>query len=273
MSDEVIVDNLENFLPSWISDHLGELSYMEVVNEYPFLPKEDSSRNDKDPSMDTRPPPERETNTITQGEVAFYKAAFGVGLRFFPLTQPLRRILAFYNVYLAQIGLQRMEEYAKFGDMASSGGDNAEEKNVGNMAHIAANEAMSTKMVLKKLAQLAKKAKAKGDQKRARFGRKDLDSLGVVLGLQALAIDNPVVAKILLQGVILTTDKEMVGTLDLKHGSTRYFHALSQVGFYLIKKQISLLHLDLNINDIQIHPDLVDEYEEEEKYVPDATLL
>ncbi|GFS39279.1 hypothetical protein Acr_00g0062030 [Actinidia rufa] len=58
--------------------------------------------------------------------------------------------------------------------MASSGGDNAEEKNVGDMAHIAANK-----------------------------------------GLQALAIDNPVVAKILLQGVILTTDKEMVGTLDL----------------------------------------------------------
>ena len=70
MSGEVTEDDLENSLPSWISDHLGERSYMEeVVNEYPSSPKKDSPGNDGDPLMDIRPPPERETNTMTQGEL------------------------------------------------------------------------------------------------------------------------------------------------------------------------------------------------------------
>ena len=43
-------------------------------------------------------------------------------------------------------------------------------------------------------------------------------------------------------------------------------------GFDLCKKQISILHLDLDIHDQHINPDLVDEYEEEEKNMPDVNL-
>ena len=70
MSGQVTVDDIENSLPYWISNHLGESSYMEeVVTEYPSSPREVSPRNDGDPPVGTRPPPERETNIMTQGEL------------------------------------------------------------------------------------------------------------------------------------------------------------------------------------------------------------
>ncbi|GFZ05323.1 hypothetical protein Acr_17g0008950 [Actinidia rufa] len=43
-------------------------------------------------------------------------------------------------------------------------------------------------------------------------------------------------------------------------------------GFDLCKKQINILHLDLDVHDLQIDPNLVDKDEEEEKDVPDANL-
>ena len=41
-------------------------------------------------------------------------------------------------------------------------------------------------------------------------------------------------------------------------------------GFELCKKQIGILHPNLDIQDLQIDPDLVDEDEKEEKDVPDT---
>ena len=44
MSSKVDVGDLENFLPSWISDHLGEKSYMaDKVNQLALSPRKDSS--------------------------------------------------------------------------------------------------------------------------------------------------------------------------------------------------------------------------------------
>ena len=66
MSDEVTIDDLYNSLLSWISNHIGEHIYMKsVVIEYPSLPKVDSSKNEGGPSVDTKPPPKRDTNIMT----------------------------------------------------------------------------------------------------------------------------------------------------------------------------------------------------------------
>ncbi|GFZ05434.1 hypothetical protein Acr_17g0010060 [Actinidia rufa] len=78
MSGKVDVGDLENTLPSWISDHLGEWSYMTAeVIQYPSSPREHPSDNEESPLVedegsplvDIQPPPERKTNTITHGEL------------------------------------------------------------------------------------------------------------------------------------------------------------------------------------------------------------
>ena len=64
------ITQLENTLPSWISDHLREQSYIDIeVTQYPSSPIEDSSENERSPSIDTRPPPKRKTNIMTQGKL------------------------------------------------------------------------------------------------------------------------------------------------------------------------------------------------------------
>ena len=127
MSGNVNIKDLENTLPSWISDHLGERSYMDTS-----FPKKDSSGNEGSPLIDIRPSSEREVNIMTQGKldrlrescsflggiqirlleanetivstrlgkVAFYEVAFQAGLRL-PIHPTLRRILAHYNIYPA----------------------------------------------------------------------------------------------------------------------------------------------------------------------------
>ena len=102
------------------------------VTEYASSLRKDSSQNERSPSIDTRPPPKREKHndprlarsptgisfptgiqirlpeadeTIVStrpSEVAFYKAAFQVGLCL-PIHPMLRRILAHYNVCQAQL--------------------------------------------------------------------------------------------------------------------------------------------------------------------------
>ena len=62
ISDNVNVRDVKNTLPSWISDHLGERSYMDTeITKYPSYPREDFFENEGSPSVDTRLPPERET--------------------------------------------------------------------------------------------------------------------------------------------------------------------------------------------------------------------
>ena len=69
MSNNADVGDLENTLPSWISEHLGKKSYMTIkVTQLPSSPRKESSDSDGSSSIDTRPPPEKETNTMTQGE-------------------------------------------------------------------------------------------------------------------------------------------------------------------------------------------------------------
>ncbi|GFZ05449.1 hypothetical protein Acr_17g0010210 [Actinidia rufa] len=78
MSGNVEVGDLENTVPSWISDHLRERSHMTTeVTQYPSSLREDPSDNegsplvdnDESPSVDTRPSSERETNIMTQGKL------------------------------------------------------------------------------------------------------------------------------------------------------------------------------------------------------------
>ncbi|GFS38695.1 hypothetical protein Acr_00g0058930 [Actinidia rufa] len=70
MFNNVDIRNLENTLPSWISDHLGELSNMMTkVIQYPSSPRENSFNSEGSPSIDTRPPLERYTNIMTRGKL------------------------------------------------------------------------------------------------------------------------------------------------------------------------------------------------------------
>ncbi|GFS38366.1 hypothetical protein Acr_00g0057070 [Actinidia rufa] len=106
------IGDLDNSLPSWVSKHLGEKSFMtDELNELLSSPPKESSDLGEDPEMENRPPPEREARipkddeTIVfthPGEVAFYEAAFHVGLRL-PIHPMIRRILHFYNIYPTQL--------------------------------------------------------------------------------------------------------------------------------------------------------------------------
>ena len=70
MSSRIDVGDLDNSLPSWISDHLGEKSYMaNEVNQLPSSPREDSPNPEGSPSVATFPPVERKTNVMTPDEV------------------------------------------------------------------------------------------------------------------------------------------------------------------------------------------------------------
>ena len=65
---------------------------------------------------------------------------------------------------------------------------------------------------------------------------------GVVLGLEASTLDNPTMAKKLLQGIVLPVDKETVNKLDLDMETTWFLHALIQMVTY-IRSMYVLVHL------------------------------
>ena len=84
------LENLEDSLPSWISEHLGEKSYMtDEFNQLPSSPLEESPlRNDsfdhrEDPEMSTSSPFENEINVMTQGDIDRLSEAysFPVGIQ------------------------------------------------------------------------------------------------------------------------------------------------------------------------------------------------
>ena len=62
MFDKVEVRDLENTLPSWICDHLGEQSYMTTeVTQYPSFPREDPSDNEGSPLIEDEGSPSVDT--------------------------------------------------------------------------------------------------------------------------------------------------------------------------------------------------------------------
>ncbi|GFZ00947.1 hypothetical protein Acr_14g0005820 [Actinidia rufa] len=136
------------------------------VTQYPSSPKEDlfdnegdPSDNEVSPSVDTRPPLERETNIMTQG--AWGSKGFEI------VSTPT---LVTYCLLLTEIEQQRfnqisgMLERGQFypikdvlcsksflrsfaldsGKMVSSDGDNAKEKPVGDVAHVASERVSPT---------------------------------------------------------------------------------------------------------------------------------
>ena len=77
MSGNADVGDLGNSLPSWIFDHLGSKSYMSAkVTQLPSSHKEDPLSPKGSPSVDIRPPLERETNTMTQGELDHLRESY-----------------------------------------------------------------------------------------------------------------------------------------------------------------------------------------------------
>ena len=135
MSGKSDVEDLENFLLSWVPKHLGEKSYMPTeVTLLPFSLREDPPSPEGSPLIELRSPLEREVNIMTQGEidclkkscyfparlqirlpeadkiitftclseVAFYEATFQVSLRL-PIHPTIRRILHYYNICPAQL--------------------------------------------------------------------------------------------------------------------------------------------------------------------------
>ncbi|GFS38387.1 hypothetical protein Acr_00g0057180 [Actinidia rufa] len=133
---DVVNSGDQDSLPSWISDHLRERSsYMtEEVNQSPASPMEGSSALETNTLAAIHPLVEEKTNIMTlkelnalretyyfpsrvrvrlpeegetiisacPSEVAFYEAAFPVGLRF-PIHPTIRLILQFYNICPAQL--------------------------------------------------------------------------------------------------------------------------------------------------------------------------
>ena len=76
MSGRADVGDLDNSLPSWVSEHLGETSFMtNEVNQLPSYPPEESPPRDEssdhggNPKIDTRTPLENKFNIMTQGDL------------------------------------------------------------------------------------------------------------------------------------------------------------------------------------------------------------
>ena len=70
MSSKADVGDLENSLPSWISDDLGEKSYMaDEVTQLTSSSIEDPPNPEVRPSVEALLPIERETNIMTMGEL------------------------------------------------------------------------------------------------------------------------------------------------------------------------------------------------------------
>ncbi|GFZ21560.1 hypothetical protein Acr_29g0007220 [Actinidia rufa] len=233
------------------------------------------------------------------------------------------------------------------GKMASSGGDNVEEKSIDDAAHIAANKAMSKKINMKKLSQMAKgrgkpkDAKKKGpmpmpppeDKKKGSANKAPskskatssqeatpaaahregtLANPGVALGSNASILENPKAVvlgssnaghnremqeeAITLQAnelrrvkeehdadlerlqkevaelkerealAKMLTAKEYKPSDDFQEALEKAASTYFGEGFDLCKKQIRLLHPYLDIQDLQIDPELVEDDEEKEKY-------
>ncbi|GFY91662.1 hypothetical protein Acr_08g0000580 [Actinidia rufa] len=172
MFSYVDLGDLENTLPSWILTHLGEQSYMTTeVTQYPSSSREDSSDSEESPSIDTRPPPERETNIMTQRKLDCLLEScsfpFGIQIRL-PKADEIIASTRPSEFFLRILALESEK-------MMSSGGDNAEENHTSDVTHVVADEgeshlsrdglprAMSKKIDIKKLAQMTKeRAKPKG---------------------------------------------------------------------------------------------------------------
>ena len=86
MSSGICVGDLDNTLPSWVSEHLGEKSYMtDEVNQPPSSPLEESSSQAKnfdhgeDPEIATRTPLEKEFNVMTQDNLDCLRKTYSLG--------------------------------------------------------------------------------------------------------------------------------------------------------------------------------------------------
>ena len=85
MSIRADVGNLDDLLPSWISNHLGEKSYMaDEVTQLPFSSREGPPSLEASPST-TPPQIEKKTNIMTQDELDLLKESHS-----FPLSVQIR---------------------------------------------------------------------------------------------------------------------------------------------------------------------------------------
>ena len=70
MSSKADVGDLENFVPFWISDHLGEKSYMaDEVTQLPSSHRKNTPSPEVRPLANDLPLIESKTNTMSQGEL------------------------------------------------------------------------------------------------------------------------------------------------------------------------------------------------------------
>ncbi|GFS46039.1 hypothetical protein Acr_00g0099780 [Actinidia rufa] len=178
--------------------------------------------------------------------------------------------------------------------MASSEGDNAKEKNIGNSAtsqpiRVSLTIPETLADVQKKGLLLKPNDKKKGPPAKNQYEahgqlglgddlrytnfrysqRKNSSNSGVVLGIKAFAIGNPVAVEKLLQGVMLPIDKKIVGELELDVVVTQFFHAFSQLAKNLesrvaeleIIKQCSDVALSVMENELEGMKKFREEYD------------
>ncbi|GFZ19843.1 hypothetical protein Acr_28g0005480 [Actinidia rufa] len=329
MSDNVNITDLDNIFPSWILDHLGERSYIDTefkkfaisLNEFKHLfghfnnPRPDSGW------LYFKPRPKRTLIGGYPNNVKGWKKKFffisGDNLEVaHGLSQELEvsRVLRSWSTPVAGTMLKRNLRAMWLTLRPMRVSPTFPEK--GKQATNAKNK---RSMLSPEGASCQAPAKPKATSTRATTQdaptfaatREGISAnLGVVLGLEASAMDNPVVTEKLLQGFILLVDKETMSKLDLNMATTREMReeamtqqanassfrdemtcaqkvakdlegrykevmdgaASSYFGkcFDLCKKQIGILHPNLDNLDLQIDLDLVDEDKEEEKDVPNT---
>ncbi|GFS32437.1 hypothetical protein Acr_00g0022790 [Actinidia rufa] len=251
-SDEI--STYPALITSYSPKSFREQSYMTTkVTQYPSSLRVDSSDNEGSPSVDTRPPPEKETNIMTQGELDRFResCSFPVGI---------------------QIRLPEADE--TIGSLELELGDLVRSMAAPKLRSFD----MSKKIHMKKLAQMVKgKGELKGSssavdakKKRSMLPPKDKKKRPATKApSKSKATSNQMTTKattpVAAPGEETSTNPGAILGPNASEAVEKVAFTYFGEGFNLCKKQIGILHLNLNIQDFQIDPELVEENEKEEK--------
>ncbi|GFS38320.1 hypothetical protein Acr_00g0056790 [Actinidia rufa] len=251
--------NLNNSLPPWISDHLGENSYMADEVQLPYSPRENPPSPEASPSGTTPPTIEREINIMTKNELDFLIESHS----FPPSIQvrlpeegevgekPARRISQ---------QRQRMEEPArrislkklaqKVGELKgeSSAMKSTSVKGVdkGAMSPMATQKKATWKFIEQPSKEVASKVATREDA---------FANLVVALGPKVTMLRSSATEKKILEAVIPSYDKVEMDKLELDKMVSKLFHILGE----MTRAQNSIAKLDRHMAKLKVREEQVAE--------------
>ncbi|GFZ18458.1 hypothetical protein Acr_27g0001970 [Actinidia rufa] len=228
MSSRFDMVDLENSLPSWISDHLGEKSYMDdEVTRLPSSPKEDPSSLEGSPSV-ALPPIETRPKRIVFGEypsnVKGWKKNFFVSGDNWEFPKGFAREAGAPRVpRLWGTPSKHCNKVSKlFGD---------DQKRI-NLKKLGPNLEVFKSKGLEVRSTPVKGVPTNAASPRAIPVPKSRDGFSAnpvtALGPRASFLGRPSVAKKILSGVVPPVDKEKVEKLTLDQTIIRFYHAIGQ---------------------------------------------